>query len=161
MLVTWVALRWLTLSTQSLSKRCCSSFWCELIAGNKIAGMLLCFRLEKLYKLLQFLVGKALWALILWQIYPSISFFSLFSFCPPTLIIHPSSGSAEEILEVPWRTIWGNCVKKSLCRMRSDALRTATLQYPQAAKTQMYGVISPWHYLYWWKEINLNCMKLK
>lgn len=45
--------------------------------------------------------------------------------------------------------------------MHSDAVRTSTLQYPQAAKTQMYGVISPWHYLYWWRGINLNCMKLK
>jgi len=57
--------------------------------------MLMCFRPEKVYKLLQFLGGRGLWALILWQIFPSISCSLSSSLCPPELIFHPSSSSTE------------------------------------------------------------------
>jgi len=146
-LVTWVALRSLVVPTFCPSRRCCSNFWCILVARNKIACRLLNFRREEHYKLLKLFSDKVFWALIHWQIYPSISFPFSSSVCPPTLNYSPILLQLKEISKVPWRALWNNHIKKPLCRIYSYALRTATLQYPPATKSQVCDVGSPWLYL--------------
>lgn len=84
------------------------------------------------------------------------------SFYPPTLTVQPSPGSSardpggasKDNLGLP------NHITKSLAEYIQMLWEHLPCNIPRL-QTHMYAVISPWHYLYWWQEINLNCMGLK